>query len=189
GPSVPDGRIRPRTRRHPGFDHGPPIARPNYVTAALFLTCVASAMVVLQRARTHAVVIDVPAINGFSPAPELWPPGTVVHGIGITPANEILWNGKPVTQTELLDRLEAVKRERPRPGILFWPEPQASYDLSVKLLGVLAAAGVTQERFCLAGLGRHGVFGKEGRPVPDALPKAAPACGPASLAFVPLVSR
>lgn len=188
---MPDGRIRPRFRPRPSFDHGRPIERPSYAAAAIVCTCLVAALLPLLRAPTHAVVINLPVVNGFSPPPEAWPPGLVVHRVAVTAANEILWNYELVTQAELVERLETARISDRRPGIVFAPEPMAGYGLSAKVLNLLVQKGVTEGYFCLDGLAGHAAFDKgqpryrssltrilpHARPEEPFRPKPPPECG------------
>jgi biopolymer transport protein ExbD len=155
---MPDDRIRPRYHPRPPFDHGRPIVLPNFTPAAMLFAVLAMVFLALQRPPTHALMIDLPVTSGLGEGPEIWPANIPVHRIVPTVANEILWDGEPISQTELVRRLHAAKTAIPRPGIVYAPRAHASYDLSAKVLNIIATAGLTEERFCLGGLAQHRDF-------------------------------
>ena len=76
----------------------------------------------------------------------------------LTPQNQILWNGTPINQGELVANLQTSMAYAVEPELQFEPEPQASYDLSARVLSIIKASGVT--KFGFVGNEKYGVFGK-----------------------------
>ena len=76
----------------------------------------------------------------------------------LTPANEILWNGTPINQGELVSNLQTSMSYAIEPELQFEPEANASYDLSAKVLNIIKASGVT--KFGFVGNEKYRVFGK-----------------------------
>ena len=103
---------------------------------------------------THSVDIDLPVP---SPATEdIIDP--IKNKIVLTPANEILWNGEPITDGQLVGNLRQTLTFATEPELQFEPEPQASYDLSAKVLNIIKASGVT--KFGFVGNEKYRVFEK-----------------------------
>src|SRR6478609_774124 len=73
---------------------------------------------------THAVAIDLPV-------PDPNPPQDIVdpikNKIVLTPNNEILWNGTPITDNLLVTNLQTSLSYAVEPELQFEPEAQASY--------------------------------------------------------------
>lgn len=104
---------------------------------------------------THSVDIDLPS----SAAP---PPDVVVEPVKnklvITQTDQILWNGNPVDPGQLRTLLDQSAAMNPEPELQFEPEAAASYDLSVKVMNMIKASGVT--KFGFVGNEKYRVFGK-----------------------------
>lgn len=94
----------------------------------------------------HSVPIDMPV--GTPPA-NLVPPKVVE--IGVTPANQLLWNGDVVELATLESRLREAAAKAEQPEIHIRPDRHARYDV---VAGVLAAS---QRQ----GLTRIGLVGAE----------------------------
>ena len=73
-------------------------------------------------------------------------------------AGTILWNGANIDQGGLVTNLQQSKELPVEPELQFEPDPQASYDLSAKVLNIIKASKVTKSGF--VGNERYAVFGK-----------------------------
>ncbi len=104
---------------------------------------------------THSVDIDLP-----TPQPPTNPPpiDPVKNKIVLTAADQILWNGEPLNENELVFTLQQTTQMPVEPELQFEPEPLASYDLSAKVLQDIKAAGVT--KFGFVGNDKYRDFGK-----------------------------
>ena len=107
---------------------------------------------------THSVDIDLPVPNNEPPPPDMIDP--IKNKIVLTPENQILWNGTPINDGELVRNLEATKAINPEPELQFEPDQQASYDLSIRVLNVIKGSGVT--KFGFVGNEKYRQFGKAG---------------------------
>jgi biopolymer transport protein ExbD len=105
---------------------------------------------------THAVAIDLPTPNP-NPPPDMVDP--VKNKIVLTPDNQILWNGTPITDNTLVANLQTSLRYAIEPELQFEPEASASYDLSAKVLNIIKQSGVT--KFGFVGNEKYRVFGKQ----------------------------
>jgi biopolymer transport protein ExbD len=104
---------------------------------------------------THAVNIDLPTP---SPPPDVPLPDPVINKVVITPQGQILWNGNPVNQNELVFQLQQTLTYSVEPELQFEPEAQASYELSSGVLNIIKGSGVT--KFGFVGNERYRQFGK-----------------------------
>jgi biopolymer transport protein ExbD len=93
---------------------------------------------------THSIDIDLPVANPNPPPNQVDP---IKNKIVLTPQNEILWNGDKISQATLVAHLQESLTFAVEPELQFEPEPQASYDLSAKVLNIIKASGVTKFGF------------------------------------------
>ncbi|WP_305097418.1 ExbD/TolR family protein [Croceibacterium aestuarii] len=105
---------------------------------------------------TNAVNIDLP-----SPSPNETPPPVdpVVNKLVLTPTNEILWNGEPISPGGLAANLQTSLQLPTEPELQFEPEAEASYDLSAQVLNIIKGSGVT--KFGFVGNEKYRAFGKD----------------------------
>lgn len=102
---------------------------------------------------THSVDIDLPI-----PTPNDNPPPVdpIKNKLVLTATDQILWNATPISQSELVANLQESLRYEVEPELQFEPEALASYDLSVKVLNIIKASGVT--KFGFVGNEKYRVF-------------------------------
>jgi biopolymer transport protein ExbD len=105
---------------------------------------------------THSVDIDLPVPDPNPPQDMVDP---VKNKIVLTPDNQILWNGEPITDNTLVANLQTSLTYAVEPELQFEPEALASYDLSAKVLNIIKGSGVT--KFGFVGNEKYRVFGKE----------------------------
>ncbi|MCX9145927.1 ExbD/TolR family protein [Erythrobacter sp. WG] len=104
---------------------------------------------------THSVDIDLPQPNPNPPPVTIEP---TKNKLVLTAQEQILWNGQPITEGDLVTILQNTLNVQPEPELQFEPEPQASYDLSAKVLQIIKASGVT--KFGFVGNDKYRDFGK-----------------------------
>lgn len=92
---------------------------------------------------THSVDIDLPQPNN-NPPPLVEP---TKNKLVLTPDDQILWNGTPIDQGQLVAALQQSTQMNPEPELQFEPEAQAGYDLSAKVLQTIKSSGVTKFGF------------------------------------------
>jgi len=78
--------------------------------------------------QTHAVKLDLPVNQPNNPPPIQPTFNTVV----VTPSDQILWNGSPVTEEQLRQYLDTTQQMDPVPELHLQPDPQARYELVMK---------------------------------------------------------
>ena len=76
--------------------------------------------------QTHAVKLDLPVNQPNNPPPIQPTFNTVV----VSPSNQILWNGSPVTPEQLRQYLDTTQQMDPVPELHLQPDPQARYELA-----------------------------------------------------------
>lgn len=104
---------------------------------------------------THSVDIDLPQPTN-NPPPLVEP---VKNKLVLTPDDQILWNGTPIDQGQLVAALQQSMTMNPEPELQFEPEALASYDLSAKVLHTIKTSGVT--KFGFVGNDKYRDFAKQ----------------------------
>ena len=103
---------------------------------------------------THSIDIDLPTPSN-QPTPNVDP---IKNKIVLTPQDQILWNGTPITDNQLVANLQQTLAFAVEPELQYEPESEASYDLAAKVLNIIKASGVT--KFGFVGNEKYRVFGK-----------------------------
>ena len=137
-----------------GRDDGSPMMEMNMTPLIDVLLVLLIVFIMSIPVATHSVDIDLPTPS--PPTDEIIDP--IKNKIVLTPANEILWNGTPINQGELVSNLQTSMSYAIEPELQFEPEANASYDLSAKVLNIIKASGVT--KFGFVGNEKYRVFGK-----------------------------
>jgi biopolymer transport protein ExbD len=106
---------------------------------------------------THSINIDLPVAT---PPPNIPPPNTLKNKVTISPDNRILWNGNAVQPGQLLSLLQQTLTYADEPELQYQPDPNASYELSAKVLNIIKGSGV--HKFGFVGNEQFAEFGKAG---------------------------
>ena len=138
-----------------GRDDGAPMMEMNMTPLIDVLLVLLIVFIMSIPIATHAVQIDLPVADP-NPPPNIVDP--VKNKIVLTPNNEILWNGTPITDNTLVANLQTSLTFSVEPELQFEPEAAASYDLSAKVLNIIKASGVT--KFGFVGNEKYRVFTK-----------------------------
>jgi biopolymer transport protein ExbD len=138
-----------------GSDDGAPMMEMNMTPLIDVLLVLLIVFIMSIPIATHAVAIDLPVPNP-NPPPDMVDP--IKNKIVLTPANEILWNGTPITDNTLVANLQTSLTFSVEPELQFEPEANASYDLSAKVLNIIKQSGVT--KFGFVGNEKYRVFSK-----------------------------
>ena len=127
-----------------GKDDGSPMMEMNMTPLIDVLLVLLIVFIMSIPVATHSVDIDLPV-----PSPNDNPPPVdpIKNKIVLTPSNEILWNGTPINQGELVANLQTSLTYAVEPELQFEPEAMASYDLSAKVLNIIKASGVSKFGF------------------------------------------
>ena len=127
-----------------GKDDGSPMMEMNMTPLIDVLLVLLIVFIMSIPVATHSVNIDLPVADP-NPPPNMVDP--IKNKIVLTPQNEILWNGEPITQNVLVANLQTSLAMPVEPELQFEPEANASYDLSAKVLNIIKASGVTKFGF------------------------------------------
>ena len=126
-----------------GRDDGSPMMEMNTTPLIDVMLVLLIMMILSIPPATHSVNIDLPVPS--PPVDQIIDP--VKNKIVISPMNEILWNGTPITEGQLVGNLAETRNINQEPELQYQPDAQASYDLSVKVLNVIKQSGVTKFGF------------------------------------------
>jgi biopolymer transport protein ExbD len=138
-----------------GRDDGAPMMEMNMTPLIDVLLVLLIVFIMSIPVATHAVNIDLPVADPNPPENMVDP---IKNKIVLTPQNEILWNGTPITDNTLVANLQTSLALPVEPELQFEPEPLASYDLSAKVLNIIKGSGVT--KFGFVGNEKYRQFGK-----------------------------
>lgn len=105
---------------------------------------------------THSVDIDLPQPSAVPPPEDQVDP--IKNKIVLTQTDQILWNGTPISDNELVRNLQETLAFEVEPELQFEPEPLASYDLSARVLNIIKGSGVS--KFGFVGNEKYRSFGK-----------------------------
>jgi biopolymer transport protein ExbD len=94
--------------------------------------------------QTHAVKLDLPQ-NQDNPTPP--PVEPIKNKVVITAGDAILWNGTPVSLSQLRQYLDVSQQMNPVPELHLQPEPNARYEVVDRVLAVTKQAHVEKMGF------------------------------------------
>ena len=94
--------------------------------------------------QTHAVKLDLPQ-NQDNPTPP--PVEPIKNKVVVTGGDAILWNGTPVSLTQLRQYLDISQQMVPVPELHLQPEPNARYEVVDRVLAVTKQAHVDKMGF------------------------------------------
>lgn len=103
---------------------------------------------------SHSVDIDLPSGD---PPPNNIDVEPDKNKLSITDDDQLLWNGEPITDGNLVSILAQTLAMPVEPELQYEPFAQASYDKSAKTLDIIKKSGVT--KFGFVGNERYRVFG------------------------------
>ena len=104
---------------------------------------------------THSVDIDLPTPQPINNPPPIDP---IKNKVVLTVNDEILWNGTPLNEGQLITQLQQSLALPVEPELQFEPEPLASYALAARVLNDIKGSGVT--KFGFVGNDKYRNFGK-----------------------------
>lgn len=104
-------------------------------------------------AATHSLAFDLPKEVPIRTAPD-----PVRNRLVLAQSGALLWNGRAISEPELVGLLAAVRAMRTQPQVEFEPEANARYEASTRVLNIVKASGIS--RFGFAGNEKYRAFGK-----------------------------
>lgn len=126
-----------------GRDDGSPMMEMNTTPLIDVMLVLLIMFIITIPVATHSVDIDLP-VPSDTPTENVDP---VKNKIVLTRQDEILWNGEPISANQLVANLQQTRSFAVEPELQFEPEPDASYDLSAKVLNIIKGSGVTKFGF------------------------------------------
>ncbi len=121
-----------------GGGEGTPMGEMNTTPLIDVMLCLLIMMMLSIPPQTHAVKIDLPT----PPPPDQIHIDPVKNKVYIAPSGAILWNGTPVTMTQLADYLEQTKAIQPTPELQLEPDAQARYVIVDQVLATIKRSAV-----------------------------------------------
>ena len=93
--------------------------------------------------QTHAVKLDLPVNSQNNPPPI----NTVKNILSVNAADQVLWNGTPVTMPQLRAYLDTTQQMNPIPELHLQPDATARYEVVDQVLTVTKRAHVQKMGF------------------------------------------
>ena len=93
--------------------------------------------------QTHAVKLDLP-VNSDQPTPPIDP---IKNVVSINAQDQVLWNGTPVSMTQLRSYLDTTQQMNPIPELHLQPDATARYEMVDEVLAVTKRAHVQKMGF------------------------------------------
>src|SRR5690606_8813614 len=118
-----------------GKDDGTPMMEMNTTPLIDVMLVLLIMFIITIPIATHSVDIDLPVPNNDPPPPDQIDP--IKNKVVLTRDGEIMWNGDSINGGELVRNLKVTLNMKPEPELQFQPEPDASYDLSAKVLNII----------------------------------------------------
>ena len=138
-----------------GKDDGSPMMEMNTTPLIDVMLVLLIMFIITIPVATHAVNIDLPQ-------PQAAPPETPIDPIKnkliLTINNQMLWNGTPINQNQLVSLLNATKAIDPEPELQFQPEEYASYETANQMMKIITDSKVS--KFGFVGNENFATFGK-----------------------------
>jgi biopolymer transport protein ExbD len=138
-----------------GRDDGSPMMEMNTTPLIDVMLVLLIMFIITIPVATHSINLDLPR----SAPPTHSIVDTIKNRVSITPDNRILWNGTTVEAGQLLGLLQQTLTYPVEPELQYQPDPDASYDLSAKVLGIIKGSKVT--KFGFVGNDRFSEFSKQ----------------------------
>jgi len=93
--------------------------------------------------QTHAVKLDLPVNSQNNPPPI----NTVKNILSVNAQDQVLWNGQPVSMTQLRQYLDTTQQMNPIPELHLQPDATARYEVVDQVLTVTKRAHVQKMGF------------------------------------------
>ena len=138
-----------------GKDDGQPMMEMNTTPLIDVMLVLLVMLIMTLPPTTNSVNIDLPSASTSTNNVQ-----TDKNKIVLTAADQILWNGLAINDSQLVANLQATLAMPVEPELQFEPEPNASYDLSAQVLNIIKGSGVT--KFGFVGNEKYRVFGTGG---------------------------
>ncbi|MFN3818627.1 ExbD/TolR family protein [Blastomonas sp.] len=135
-----------------GSDDGEPMMEMNTTPLIDVMLVLLIMFIITIPVQTHAVKIDLP--QDSPPTETLVDP--VKNKLIVDVSDTLLWNGTPVSQSQLAGILAQTRNMQPEPELQFQPDARARYQIVDEVLVVIKTSGVTKLGF--VGNEQYGTF-------------------------------
>ena len=139
-----------------GKDDGAPMMEMNTTPLIDVMLVLLIMFIITIPVATHSIDIDLPVATPPTDTPP--PVDPIKNKVVLTQNNEIAWNGQIVDGPMLMNLLKQSLAYPVEPELQFQPEPNASYELSARVLQIIKASQVT--KFGFVGNEQFAQFGK-----------------------------
>ncbi|WP_144097751.1 ExbD/TolR family protein [Croceicoccus sediminis] len=127
-----------------GSDDGSPMMEMNTTPLIDVMLVLLIMFIITIPVATHAVNIDLPAPSDVPQNVDVNP---IKNKVVLTQDGQILWNGTPLNEGQLVATLQQSLALPVEPELQFQPEEFASYDLSAQVLRIIKTSGATKFGF------------------------------------------
>jgi len=127
-----------------GKDDGSPMMEMNTTPLIDVMLVLLIMFIITIPVATHSVNIDLPQATPPPNTPKIDP---VKNKLVLTTQNQILWNGSPINEGNLVSLLQATKAMNPEPELQFQPEEYASYEIANRMLKIITQVKVSKFGF------------------------------------------
>ena len=141
-----------------GKDDGSPMMEMNTTPLIDVMLVLLIMFIITIPVATHAVNIDLPQASTPPADAQIDP---VKNKLVLTATNQMLWNGTPVNQGQLVTLLQGTKAMDPEPELQFQPEEYASYEIANAMMKIITDTKVS--KFGFVGNENFATFGKPGQ--------------------------
>ena len=141
-----------------GKDDGSPMMEMNTTPLIDVMLVLLIMFIITIPVATHAVNIDLPQASTPPADAQIDP---VKNKLILTASNQMLWNGTPVNQGQLVTLLQGTKAMDPEPELQFQPEEYASYEIANQMMKIITDSKVS--KFGFVGNENFATFGKPGQ--------------------------
>jgi biopolymer transport protein ExbD len=127
-----------------GKDDGSPMMEMNTTPLIDVMLVLLIMFIITIPVATHAVNIDLPQPTTVPNEVTIDP---IKNKLVLTATNQILWNGTPISEGQLVSIIASTKGINPEPELQFQPEEYASYEIANRMMKIITDAKVTKFGF------------------------------------------
>ena len=127
-----------------GKDDGSPMMDMNTTPLIDVMLVLLIMFIITIPVATHSVNVNLPQAT---PPKNNVTVDPVKNKLILTQTNQILWNGAPVTSSNLVSLLQATKAMKPEPELQFQPEAFANYEMANYVLKIITDSKVSKFGF------------------------------------------